>query len=131
MEKDIKRTRLQKPETKEKISNSQRVRFARYKRALKENELRKLEPVIIKDTVPLDDFDLYLELKFQLADEIELMIDAMFQLFSHQLKMEKQEKSKQKVNEIMNNVDVTSIVDRTIKDYFEENILNDEDNRHK
>lgn len=131
MEKDIKRTRLQKPETKEKISNSQRVRFARYKRALKENELRKLEPVIIKDTVPLDDFDLYLELKFQLADEIELMIDAMFQLFSHQLKMEKQEKSKQKVNEIMNNVDVASIVDRTIKDYFEENILNDEDNRHK
>ena len=131
MEKDIKKTRLQKPETKEKISNSQRVRFARYKRALKENELRKLEPVIIKDTVPLDDFDLYLELKFQLADEIELMIDAMFQLFSHQLKMEKQEKSKQKVNEIMNNVDVASIVDRTIKDYFEENILNDEDNRHK
>lgn len=131
MEKDIKKTRLQKPETKEKISNSQRVRFAKYKRALKENELRKLEPVIIKDTVPLDDFDLYLELKFQLADEIELMIDAMFQLFSHQLKMEKQEKSKQKVNEIMNNVDVASIVDRTIKDYFEENILNDEDNRHK
>ncbi len=127
MEKDIKRNRQQTPETREKISNSQRMRFAKLNRALKENEVRKLELKNPNDNVPLDDYELFLELKFQLADEIDLMIDAMFQLFKHQLGMERKSNSNDKANEILEKVDLKGIVDRTIKNYLDNNLIKNED----
>ncbi len=82
MEKDIKKkSRPQTPETREKISNSQRMRFAKLNRALKENEIRKLELKNPCDNVPLDDFEMMTELGFQVADEFNLFLDPMFQFF--------------------------------------------------
>lgn len=128
MENDIKRKRPQTPETKEKISNSQRMRFAKMKRALKENELRKLELKKEIDAVPLDDTELMLELRFQVNDEFNLFMDAMYDLFKHQLRMDRKKTKEQKVNEVLNKIDIGSVVDETIKNYMEENLLTDENN---
>ena len=128
MENDIKRKRPQTPETKQKISNSQRMRFAKMKRAIKENELRKLELKKDIDAVPLDDMELMLELRFQVNDEFNLFLDAMYDLFKHQLRMDKKKAKEQKVNEVLNKIDISSVVDETLKNYLDENLLNDENN---
>lgn len=130
MENDIKKKdRKQTPQTKEKISNTQRMRFAKMKRAIKENELRKLEPSIIKDTVPLDDNNMWLELRFQVQDEFELLIGAMFQLFRHQLKMEaKSMNSNDRIDGLMAKANADAIIDQTIKDYMNNNLIKNENN---
>lgn len=129
MENDIKKKdRKQTPQTKEKISNTQRMRFAKMKRAIKENELRKLEPTIVKDTVPLDDNDMWLELRFQVQDEFDLLMDAMFQLFRHQLKMEaKSMNSNDRIDGLMAKANADAIIDQTIKDYMNNNLIKNED----
>lgn len=120
MENDIKKmSRTQTPETREKISNSQRIRFAKYKRALKENEIRKLELKNPYDNVPLDDYEMMLELRFQVADEFDLFLDAMFQLFKHQLQMEKKKSDKQNIDEMLSKLDIKGIINNTINDYID------------
>ena len=120
MENNIKKTnRAHKPETKEKISNTQRMRFAKFKRALKENELRKLDLENPYDNVPLDDYELMLELRFQVADEFDLFLDAMFQLFKHQLQMEKKTCKRQEANEKLSKVDINSIVENVLHDFID------------
>ncbi len=128
MENDIKRKRPQTPETKQKISNSQRMRFAKMKRAIKENELRKLELKKEIDAVPLDDYELMLELRFQLNDEINLMIDAMYDLFKHQLRMDRKKIKEQKVNELLDKIDINSVVNETITDYIDKHTIKNENN---
>ena len=130
MENDIKKmNRPHTPETKEKISNSQRIRFAKYKRALRENEFRKLELEKPSDNVPLDDYELMLELRFQVADEFDLFLDAMFQLFKHQLQMEKEKSKKQNIDEVLSKVDIKGIINNTLKDFInkDKNKTNDDD----
>lgn len=128
MENDIKKEgRTQTPETREKISNSQRMRFAKYKRALKENEIKKLELKKPVDAVPLDDTEMLLELKFQLADEIEIMVDAMFQLFRHQLRMEAKDLKKKSMGELLAKGNTDAIIDNVIKDYMGKNLIKYED----
>ena len=120
MENNIKKTnRAHKPETKEKISNTQRMRFAKYKRALKENEFRKLELENPYDNVPLDDYELMLELRFQVADEFNLLLDEMYRLFKHQLRMDKKNPNEQKVNEVLSKVDMNSIVENVLHDFID------------
>ena len=120
MENDIKKmSRTQTPETREKISNSQRIRFAKYKRALKENEVRKLELKNPYDNMPLDDYEMMLELRFQVADEFDLFLDAMFQLFKHQLQMEKKKSDKQNIDEMLSKLDIKGIINNTINDYID------------
>ena len=120
MENDIKKTnRTHKPETKEKISNTQRMRFAKYKRALKESEFRKLELKNPYDNVPLDDYELMLELRFQVADEFNLLLDEMYRLFKHQLLMDKKNPNEQKVNEVLSKVDMNSIVENVLHDFID------------
>jgi len=129
MENDIKKVgRPQTPETREKISNSQRMRFAKLNRALKENEIRKLELKNPNDNVPLDDFELFLELRFQVSDEVNLLIDALFQLFRHQLKMEAKELKKKSKGDLLAKVNTEAIVDSVIKDYLDKNLIKYEDN---
>lgn len=119
MEKDIKKkSRPQTPETREKISNSQRMRFAKLNRALKENEIRKLELKNPCDNVPLDDFEMMLELRFQVADEFNLFLDAMFQFFKHQLQMEKKKSNKHNIDEMLSTLDIKGIISNTINDYI-------------
>lgn len=128
MENDIKKVgRTQTPETREKISNSQRMRFAKYKRALKENEIKKLELKKPVDAVPLDDTEMLLELKFQLADEIEIMVDAMFQLFRHQLRMEAKDLKKKSMGELLAKGNTDAIIGNVIKDYMDKNLIKYED----
>lgn len=130
MENDIKKaSKPHTPETKEKISNSQRMRFAKYKRALKENEIRKLELEKPSDNVPLDDYELMLELRFQVADEFDLFLDAMFQLFKHQLQMEKEKSKKQNIDEVLSKVDIKGIINNTLKDFInkDKNKTNNDD----
>ena len=129
MENDIKKTnRAHKPETKEKISNTQRMRFAKYKRALKEYEFRKLELENPYDNVPLDDYELMLELKFQIADEFNSLLDEIYRLFKHQLQMEKNTSKEQKVNEVLSKVDINSVVENVLHDFIDKdkNFNNDE-----
>ena len=129
MENNIKKTnRTHKPETKEKISNTQRMRFAKYKRALKENEFRKLELENPYDNVPLDNYELMLELRFQVADEFNLLLDEMYRLFKHQLQMEKKTYKGQKANEILSKVDINSVVENVLNDYIDKDkkLNNDE-----
>jgi len=129
MENNIKKVgRPQTPETREKISNSQRMRFAKLNRALKENEIRKLELKNPNDNVPLDDFELFLELRFQVSDEVNLLIDALFQLFRHQLKMEAKELKKKSKGDLLAKVNTEAIVDSVIKDYLDKNLIKYEDN---
>ena len=129
MENDIKKVgRPQTPETREKISNSQRMRFAKLNRALKENEIRKLELKNPNDNVPLDDYELFLELRFQVTDEVNLLIDALFQLFRHQLKMEAMELKKESMRKMLAKVNTEAIVDTAIKDYFDKNLIKNENN---
>ena len=130
MENDIKKTnRAHKPETKEKISNTQRMRFAKFKRALKENELRKLELKNPYDNVPLDDYELMLELRFQVADEFNLLLDEMYRLFKHQLRMDKKKPTEQKANEALSKVDINSIVENVLHDFIDKDkkLNNEED----
>lgn len=129
MENDIKKAnRAHKPETKEKISNTQRMRFAKFKRALKENEFRKLELKNPYDNVPLDDYELMLELKFQVADEFNLLLDEMYRLFKHQLKMDKKKPTEQKANEVLSKVDINSVVENVLHDFIDKDkkLNNDE-----
>ena len=129
MENNIKKTnRAHKPETKEKISNTQRMRVAKYKRALKENEFRKLELENPYDNVPLDDYELMLELKFQIADEFNSLLDEIYRLFKHQLQMEKNTSKEQKVNEVLSKVDINSVVENILNDFIDKdkNFNNDE-----
>lgn len=129
MENDIKKTnRAHKPETKEKISNTQRMRFAKYKRALKEYEFRKLELENPYDNVPLDDYELMLELKFQIADEFNSLLDEIYRLFKHQLQMEKNTSKEQKVNEVLSKVDINSVVENVLHDFIDKDkkLNNDE-----
>ena len=129
MENDIKKAnRAHTPETKEKISNTQRMRFAKYKRALKENEFRKLELKNPYDNVPLDDYELMLELKFQVADEFNLLLDEMYRLFKHQLKMDKKKPTEQKANEVLSKVDINSVVENVLHDFIDKDkkLNNDE-----
>ena len=120
MENDIKKTnKPHTPETKEKISNTQRMRFAKFKRALKENEFRKLELENSYDNVPLDDYELMLELRFQVADEFNLLLDEMYRLFKHQLRMDKKNPNEQKVNEVLSKVDMNSIVENVLHDFID------------
>ena len=129
MENNIKKVgRPQTPETREKISNSQRMRFAKLNRALKENEIRKLELKNPNDNVPLDDYELFLELRFQVTDEVNLLIDALFQLFRHQLKMEAMELKKESMRKMLAKVNTEAIVDTVIKDYFDKNLIKNENN---
>ena len=129
MENDIKKVgRPQTPETREKISNSQRMRFAKYKRALKENEIRKLELKNPYDNVPLDDYEMMLELRFQVTDEVNLLIDALFQLFRYQLKMEAKELKKESMRKMLAKVNTDAIVDTAIKDYCDKNLIKNENN---
>jgi len=129
MENNIKKVgRPQTPETREKISNSQRMRFAKLNRALKENEIRKLELKNPNDNVPLDDYELFLELRFQVTDEVNLLIDALFQLFRHQLKMEAMELKKKSMGELFSKVNTEAIVDTAIKDYLDKNLIKYENN---
>lgn len=129
MENDIKKTnRTHKPETKEKISNTQRMRFAKMKRAIKENELRKLELKKEIDAVPLDDTELMLELRFQVNDEFNLFLDAMYDLFKHQLRMDRKKIKEQKVNELLDKIDINSVVNETITDYIDKHTIKDENN---
>jgi len=119
MENNIKKVgKPQTPETREKISNSQRMRFAKLNRALKENEIRKLELKNPNDNVPLDDYEMMLELRFQVADEFDLFLDAMFQLFKHQLQMEKKKSNKQNIDETLSKLDIKGIINNTINDYI-------------
>lgn len=119
MGKDIKKkSRPQTPETREKISNSQRMRFAKLNRALKENEIRKLELKNPCDNVPLDDYEMMLELRFQVADEFNLFLDAMFQFFKHQLQMEKKKSNKHNIDEMLSTLDIKGIISNTINDYI-------------
>ena len=119
MENDIKKkSRPQTPETREKISNSQRMRFAKLNRALKENEIRKLELKNPCDNVPLDDYEMMLELRFQVADEFNLFLDAMFQFFKHQLQMEKKKSNKHNIDEMLSTLDIKGIISNTINDYI-------------
>ena len=119
MEKDIKKkSRPQTPETREKISNSQRMRFAKLNRALKEYEIRKLELKNPCDNVPLDDYEMMLELRFQVADEFNLFLDAMFQFFKHQLQMEKKKSNKHNIDEMLSTLDIKGIISNTINDYI-------------
>ena len=119
MENDIKKVgRPQTPETREKISNSQRMRFAKLNKALKENEIRKLELKNPCDNVPLDDFEMMLELRFQVADEFNLFLDAMFQFFKHQLQMEKKKSNKHNIDEMLSTLDIKGIISNTINDYI-------------
>ena len=129
MENDIKKVgRPQTPETREKISNSQRIRFAKLNRALKENEIRKLELKNPNDNVPLDDYELFLELRFQVTDEVNLLIDALFQLFRHQLKMEAKELKKESMRKMFAKVNTEAIVDTAIKNYIDKNLIKNENN---
>lgn len=129
MENNIKKVgRPQTPETREKISNSQRMRFAKLNRALKENEIRKLELKNPNDNVPLDDYELFLELRFQVTDEVNLLIDALFQLFRHQMKMEAMELKKESMRKMLAKVNTEAIVDTAIKDYFDKNLIKNENN---
>lgn len=119
MENNIKKVgRPQTPETREKISNSQRMRFAKLNRALKENEIRKLELKNPCDNVPLDDYEMMLELRFQVADEFNLFLDAMFQFFKHQLQMEKKKSNKHNIDEMLSTLDIKGIISNTINDYI-------------
>ena len=119
MEKDIKKkSRPQTPETREKISNSQRMRFAKLNRALKESEIRKLELKNPCDNVPLDDYEMMLELRFQVADEFNLFLDAIFQFFKHQLQMEKKKSNKHNIDEMLSTLDIKGIISNTINDYI-------------
>lgn len=128
MENNIKKVgRPQTPETREKISNSQRMRFAKLNRALKESEIRKLELKNPNDNVP-DDYELFLELRFQVSDKVNLLIDALFQLFRHQLKMEAKELKKKSMGELFSKVNTEAIVDTAIKDYLDKNLIKYEDN---
>ena len=130
MENDIKKTnKPHTPETKEKISNTQRMRFAKYKRALKENEFRKLELENPYDNVQLDDYELMLELRFQVADEFNLLLDEMYRLFKHQLRMDKKNPNEQKVNEVLSKVDMNSIVENVLHDFIDKDkkLNNEED----
>ena len=129
MENNIKKiNRAHKPETKEKISNTQRMRFAKFKRALKENEFRKLELKNPYDNVPLDDYELMLELRFQVADEFNLLLDEMYRLFKHQLKMDKKKPTEQKANEVLSKVDINSVVENVLHDFIDKDkkLNNDE-----
>ena len=129
MENNIKKVgRPQTPETREKISNSQRMRFAKLNRALKENEIRKLELKNPNDNVPLNDYELFLELRFQVTDEVNLLIDALFQLFRHQLKMEAMELKKKSMGDLLAKVNTEAIVDTAIKDYLDKNLIKYENN---
>lgn len=129
MENDIKKVgRPQTPETREKISNSQRMRFAKLNRALRENEIRKLELKNPNDNVPLDDYELFLELRFQVTDEVNLLIDALFQLFRHQLKMEAKELRKESMRKMFAKVNTEAIVDTAIKNYIDKNLIKNENN---
>lgn len=129
MENDIKKVgRPQTPETREKISNSQRMRFAKLNRALKENEIRKLELKNPNDNVPLDDYELFLELRFQVTDEVNLLIDALFQLFRHQLKMEAKDLRKESMRKMFAKVNTEAIVDTAIKNYIDKNLIKNENN---
>ena len=119
MEKDIKKkSRPQTPETREKISNTQLMRFAKLNRALKENEIRKLELKNPCDNVPLDDYEMMLELRFQVADEFNLFLDAIFQFFKHQLQMEKKKSNKHNIDEMLSTLDIKGIISNTINDYI-------------
>lgn len=119
MERDIKKkSRPQTPETREKISNSQRMRYAKLNRALKENEIRKLELKNPCDNVPLDDYEMMLELRFQVADEFNLFLDAIFQFFKHQLQMEKKKSNKHNIDEMLSTLDIKGIISNTINDYI-------------
>ena len=119
MENNIKKVgRPQTPETREKISNSQRMRFAKLNRALKENEIRKLELKNPCDNVPLDDYEMMLELRFQVADEFNLFLDAIFQFFKHQLQMEKKKSNKHNIDEMLSTLDIKGIISNTINDYI-------------
>jgi len=104
------------------------MRFAKLNRALKENEIRKLELKNPNDNVPLDDFELFLELRFQVSDEVNLLIDALFQLFRHQLKMEAKELKKKSKGDLLAKVNTEAIVDSVIKDYLDKNLIKYEDN---
>ena len=129
MENNIKKTnRAHKPETKEKISNTQRMRFAKYKRALKENEFRKLDMEKPYDNVPLTDYETMLEFRFQIADEFNSLLDEIYRLFKHQLQMEKNTSKEQKVNEVLSKVDINSIVENVLNDYIDKDkkLNNDE-----
>ena len=117
------KTRIQTPETKEKISNSQRLRFAKYKRALKENELGRLGQKNEVDLDSLEGNEKLLELRFHVQDMFQVLVDAIFALFKFQLKMNQKEL---KFIEIMDKVDINSIVDKTFKDYLNKNIVKDE-----
>ena len=129
MENDIKKVgRPQTPETREKISNSQRMRFAKLNRALKENEIRKLELKNPYDNVPLDDYEMMLELRFQVSDEVNLLIDALFQLFRHQLMMEAKKLKKESMRKMFAKVDTEAIVDTAIKNYIDKNLIKNENN---
>lgn len=129
MENDIKKVgRPQTPETREKISNSQRMRFAKLNRALRENEIRKLELKNPNDNVPLDDYEMMLELRFQVSDEVNLLIDALFQLFRHQLKMEAKELKKESMRKMFAKVNTEAIVDTAIKNYIDKNLIKNENN---
>ena len=130
MENDIKKTnKPHTPETKEKISNTQRMRFAKCKRALKESEFRKLELKNPYDNVPLDDYELMLELRFQVADEFNLLVDEMYRLFKHQLKMDKKKPTEQKANEVLSKVDINSVVENVLHDFIDKDkkLNNEED----
>lgn len=129
MENDIKKVgRTQTPETREKISNSQRMRFAKLNRALKENEIRKLELKNPYDNVPLDDYEMMLELRFQVSDEVNLLIDALFQLFRHQLMMEAKKLKKESMRKMFAKVNTEAIVDTAIKNYIDKNLIKNENN---
>ena len=129
MENDIKKTnKPHTPETKEKISNTQRMRFAKFKRALKENEFRQLELENPYDNVPLDDYELMLELRFQVADEFNLLLDEMYRLFKHQLRMDYKKPTEQKANEVLSKVDINSVVENVLHDFIDKDkkLNNDE-----
>ena len=126
MKNNIKKTRIQTAETKEKISNSQRLRFAKYKRALKENELRKLELKNEVDVDSLEGNEKLLELRFKLLDEFQELLDSMYNLFEQQIRMDRKKVKEQKMKEAMDKIDIGSVVDDTIKNYLDENLLNDE-----
>lgn len=94
------------------------MRFAKLNRALKENEIRKLELKNPCDNVPLDDYEMMLELRFQVADEFNLFLDAIFQFFKHQLQMEKKKSNKHNIDEMLSTLDIKGIISNTINDYI-------------
>ena len=78
------------------------------------------------DVDSLEGNEKLLEIRFKLLDEFQQLLDSMYNLFKQQIRMDRKKVKEQKMKEAMDKIDIGSVVDDTIKNYLDENLLNDE-----